>query len=282
MSRGSRPPVRTGQRSASLVGAVFLAAAVLLLASGLTSPGTDRDPASKVLLDESFDGDQLDTAVWNTCHWWDDEGCTISSNDELEWYLPEQVSVSGGALELTAEPRSVEASDGKTYPFRSGMVTTGPTPDGAAKLAWTYGTVEARLRVPAGRGLWPALWMLPADEESRPEIDILEVLGDDPAELVMHFHPEDREAESPSERYRLEGSTFADDWHTVRLEWLPGRVTWFVDDVAVWDVTGDQVPAEPMYLVLNLAVGGVYPGSPDETTEFPATFAIDHVRITAA
>ena len=236
-----------------------------------------------VVLDESFDGDTLNTSIWNTCHWWADHGCTIASNDELEWYLPEQVSVSDGTLRLTADRGRTRGSDGKDYEYRSGMVTTGPTSsDSEAKVSWTYGTVEARLRVPAGRGLWPALWMLPASGESRPEIDIMEVIGQDPGQSIMHFHPSDRSEESPSKRYRLPGESLAEGWHTLRLDWLPERLTFFVDGEEVWRVTGDQVPDEPMYLVINLAVGGVYPGPPDETTRFPATFEIDRVRITTA
>jgi beta-glucanase (GH16 family) len=248
----------------------------------LSRTGLSGSTTTTVLLDESFDGDSLDTRVWNTCHWWGDEGCTIASNDELEWYHPEQVSVSDGALRLTADRIPTRGSDGKDYDYRSGMVTTGPvdSDDDVGKVSWTYGTVEARFRVPAGRGLWPAIWMLPLDRESRPEIDILEVIGQDPGRLIMHFHPRDRDEESPNEEYRLPGRTLAEGWHTIRLDWQPERLTWSLDGKEVWRLTGSDVPDEPMYLVMNLAVGGVYPGSPDETTEFPATFEIDRVRIT--
>ncbi|HEX5905844.1 MAG TPA: glycoside hydrolase family 16 protein [Propionibacteriaceae bacterium] len=239
------------------------------------------ETATTVVLDESFDGDALDTTVWNTCHWWADQGCTISSNDELEWYRPEQVSVSDGALRLTADRIPTRGSDGRDYEYRSGMVTTGPSShESEAKVSWTYGTVEARLRVPEGRGLWAALWMLPASGESRPEIDIMEVIGQNPGENIMHLHPADRSEDSPSSRYRLPGKSLAEGWHTIRLDWEPRRLTFFVDGKDVWRVTGDQVPDEPMYLVINLAVGGVYPGPPGETTKFPATFEIDRVRIT--
>lgn len=250
--------------------------AAILSRTGLSETTTT------VLLDESFDGDSLDTRVWNTCHWWGDEGCTISSNDELEWYRPEQVSVSDGALRLTADREPTRGSDGKDYEYRSGMVTTGPanSDDNVGKVSWTYGTVEARVRVPAGRGLWPALWMLPLDRESTPEIDIMEVIGQDPGRMMMHFHPRDRDDDSPSKDYRLTGETLADGWHTVRLDWQPERLTWSLDGKQVWHLTGSQVPDEPMYLVLNLAVGGIYPGPPDETTKFPATFEIDRIRIT--
>jgi beta-glucanase (GH16 family) len=248
----------------------------------LSRTGLSEKTTTTVLLDESFDGDSLDTRVWNTCHWWGDEGCTIASNDELEWYRPEQVSVSGGALRLTADRISTRGSDGKDYVYRSGMVTTGPanSDDDVGKVSWTYGTVEARVRVPEGRGLWPAIWMLPLSRESRPEIDILEVIGQDPGRMMMHFHPRNRDDDSPNKDYRLPDATLAEGWHTVRLDWQPERLTWFLDGKQVWRLTGSEVPDEPMYLVLNLAVGGIYPGPPDDTTKFPATFEIDRIRIT--
>ena len=300
--RALRPPRRTGVAASVLIAGL---AALVLLVTYVWSTGrpdaagagpepvrTTRTPAPpqtpaatgpRVILDDDFESGPLDTSVWNTCHWWNDEGCTIASNNELEWYRSEQVAIRDGALQLTAVPESIQASDGKEYPFRSGMVTTGPEQhDGQAKLAFTYGTVEARLRVPAGKGLWSAMWLLPADEDSRPEIDVLEVLGQDPGKLIMHLHPEDRNAESPRKDYQLSGTDFAAGWHDVKLDWQPGVLTYYVDGKRVWRVTGDQVPAEPMYLILNLAVGGVYPGDPDESTAFPAIFAIDRVKITAA
>ena len=262
---------------------IALTVAVLaLVAVTVAVRQTDDQTASgqRVLLDESFDSGPLDTNVWNTCHWWDDDGCTIASNDELEWYRPEQVTVADGALRLTATPDPYRAPDGRTYDYRSGMVTTGPTPDGPAKLAFTYGTVEARVRIPEGRGLWPAIWLLPADRESRPEIDLLEVIGQDPGQLILHFHPEDRDADSPSHRIRVPEGALADGWHTVGITWSRHRLVYLLDGKQIWTVTGSQVPDEPMYLIMNLAVGGAYPGPPDRTTSFPATFQIDHVRIT--
>jgi beta-glucanase (GH16 family) len=165
------------------------------------------------------------------------------------------------------------------------MVTTGPPPmtdDAPAKLAFTYGSVEARLRVPAGRGLWPALWLLPASRESVPEIDILEAIGQNPSEVLMHLHPKSESAKSPNQQYTVPGPSLAEDWHTVRLDWSAQRLDFFVDGTRVWQVTGSQVPDEPMYVVLNLAVGGSYPGPPDSNTQFPATFSIDYLRITAS
>jgi len=261
------------------VGAVL--AAVLALVLTACSVSMTGDGGSAAGFDEDFDEATLDASLWNTCHWWDDGGCTIESNDELQWYLPSQVSIEDGALHLTAEREDTTGLDDEVFPYRSGMVTTGPPDyDSEAKFAFTFGTLEARVRVPEGVGLWAALWLLPADKESRPEIDLLEVLGNDPSELLMHFHPEDRDEESLGSSYIMpDGRSFADGWRDVRLEWEPGHLRYFVDDLQVWEVTGDQVPDEPMYVVANLAVGGVYPGSPDDETVFPATYGIDYIRV---
>ncbi len=249
-----------------------------------TTPTASPHRSDRVLLNATFDDDQLDSAVWSTCHWWADGGCTIATNNELEWYLPGQVSVADGALRLTADRSPVTRSEGESYEFRSGMVSTGPPPgdeEAPAKLAFTYGSVEARLRVPEGRGLWPAVWLLPASRETLPEIDMLESMGQDPRHMLMYLHPKDPGAKAPNKEYRVRGPNLAEDWHTIRLDWAAGRLDFFVDGVRVWQVTGRHVPDEPMYVVLNLAVGGDYPGPPDADTQFPATFAIDYLRITA-
>jgi beta-glucanase (GH16 family) len=283
VSRWGAARSATVARSAAAVGTLAVIALGAVLAQQTAPDGPEpAGPHPRVVLHDSFDGEALDTTVWNTCHWWDDEGCTISTNDELEWYLPEQVSVSDGVLRLTAAADPVRASDGRSYPYRSGMVTTGMPhwQTEHAKVAFTYGRVEARVRAPMGRGLWPAVWLLPASGESRPEIDILEVLGHQPYRVLMHLHPTDRTKESPGQSHDLVGTTLADGWHTVTLDWSPGRLHWYVDDALLWQVTGSDVPDEPMYLVLNLAVGGEYPGPPGPETTFPATFEIDDVRIT--
>jgi beta-glucanase (GH16 family) len=135
--------------------------------------------------------------------------------------------------------------------------------------------------VPEGRGLWPAVWQLPASRKSVPEIDMLETMGQNPREMVMYLHPQARRIAPPHKEYRVRGPNLAEDWHTIRLDWSAGRLDFLVDGVRFWQVTGQHVPDQPMYVVLNLAVGGVYPGRPDSNTQFPATFLIDYLRITA-
>ena len=134
------------------------------------------------VFDEPFDGDSLG-AVWSTCYWWQvDGGCTIASNDELEWYRPEGVSIADGVLELEAVAESQRTSDGAVLPFRSGMVSTGQRDNdvSATGFEFTFGYVEAMVRFPEGAGTWPAVWLLSADKTSLPEIDIVERYGNTP------------------------------------------------------------------------------------------------------
>ena len=211
---------------------------MLLITCACAAPRPD-EPSGPRTLDDDFDGAVLNTPLWNTCHWWNDGGCTIESNDELEWYRAEQVSVTDGYLQLQAAEESTTAPNGDEFEYRSGMVTTGPPAyREPAKFAFQYGTVAARLRVPEGAGLWSALWLLPADSGSRQEIDILEVVGQQPDELIMHLHPADRDVDSPSMRYRMpNGKSLGDGWHDVRLDWRPNPLQWFLDNVG-WRYEG--------------------------------------------
>lgn len=278
---GDRRERRRRRRRIQDIQLLLVGTALAVIAAAVAGQATqDRKQAGdlKIVLDEKFDGHALNTAVWNTCHWWASDGCTISTNKELQWYTPEQVSLADGHLSLTAERRGVTGSDGRRYHYTSGMVTTGPPRKGAkARVEITYGRVEARVRFPSGIGLWSALWMLPSSTRSRPEIDIVEVLGNDPSEWIFHLHPEDRDQESPS--HRITDHVLAGGWHDLAVDWRPGMLQWFVDGKEVWRVEGDLVPDEPMYLVANLAVGGVYPGPPSAETELPASLRIDRVRM---
>jgi beta-glucanase (GH16 family) len=161
------------------------------------------------------------------------------------------------------------------------MISSGPSERGGTpRFAFTYGTVDARLRVPAGKGLWSALWMLPAFGHSRPEVDIVEVLGDNTRKSYQSLHRRDRKSKPLQHTER--GVDLADGWHVYRLEWLPGRLRWYLDGKLVFTVKGYEVPDEPMYLMANLAVGGRWPGSPNESTRFPASLAIDYIKIRPA
>lgn len=246
--------------------------------SSADPPPSSTTPAAPPLLDEDFDGAELDRSVWNTCHWWAPDGCTIETNGELEWYLPEQVAVRDGILHLTAVADPVRA-DGKVFPFRSGMVSTGPPdwePGSTPRFAFTYGRVEARVWAPGTPGAWSAVWLLPASRNPLPEIDLLEVYGHYPDMAQMMFH--DASGVRHGENHTVDGLT--EGWHDVVLDWAPGSLVWSIDGVPRVSVEGDMVPDEPMYLVLNLAVGGPI-GGPAPADAYPATFRVDRVRVWA-
>lgn len=274
-------PRRWARAAASSVGASLLAVAAAT-ATSATSPIEPAEPfpGARLVFADEFDGTTLDTDRWNTCHWWDDEGCTIVTNDELEWYLPEQVTLADGLLHLTVEPGTVEASNGNTYHYVSGMVSTGPPVYlDPAKFAFTYGTVETRINAPAGVGHWAAVWLLAASSYHLPEIDLIEILGEDPAEMIMSFHPSEDEGERQQDRQRLSDEEFGDGWLDLRLDWYPGQLVWYVNGVELFRYEGADVPDEPMYVILNLAEGGIMPGAPTSETTFPASFLVDYVRV---
>lgn len=270
------------RRGAGLLG--LLAALGTIAGVGLAASPADNSVHSeaglKLVFDDEFPGSRLDRSRWSTCYWWARRGCTIASNHELEWYLPGQVGLSGGAARLVAERRRVHGSDGRTYRFVSGMISSGPTPTRReAKFAFLYGRVEARMRVPAGAGLWSAFWMLPADQSDLPEIDIMETHGQTPSIVRMHLHyagPGGGErVESP--RWTLPSP--ATGWHRFGIDWRPGRLDWLIDGVSRGHVTGAAVPHVRMYLIANLAVGGDPIGPPNRLTRFPSALAIDWVRV---
>ena len=238
--------------------------------------------AGKLLFADEFNGVEVDAGRWNRCHWWAPTGCTIASNNELEWYTPQQVEQRDGSLKLTAVRRAIRGSDGKNYDYQSGMVTTGGGTGRTAakpKFAFRYGYLEARVRIPRGPGLWTALWLLPATHISRPEIDVFEIRGSKTDAMSMHLHTTDPKGVRKSIGERWKGVDLADGWHVFALDWKPGSLRWLVDGVEAWRVVGDQVPAEPMYIVANLAVGGDWPGPPTEATPFPSSFELDYVRV---
>lgn len=239
----------------------------------------DRD----LIFQDEFSATSLNTSKWTTCYWWDNNGCTIATANELEWYQPHNVSVNNGKLRLTAQEETVTSPDGKTFNYTSGMVTTGrKTSDQSLppRLAYQYGFVEIRVRVPTGQGLWPAFWLLPQTHISRPEIDVMEILGHASDIAHMNFHFVDADGNRQSAGSSWTGPDFSEDWHIFALGWRPDALIWYVDKKEVWRYEdASNIPSEPMYLLMNLAVGGDWPGAPDESTLFPSHYDIDYVRV---
>lgn len=251
------------------------------LAEGQPRPMGRDDPFTLVFSDE-FDGPALDKGRWTTCYWWDDGGCTNLSSRNVNWYLPGNVSIEKGRLVLTARPERVRGWRGKRFDYTSGMVTTGryyAERKSDVRFEATYGFFEIRARIPAGQGLWPAFWMLPSSHDSLPEIDIMEVLGHAPSLLELHYHYENKRGDKRSVAKEVATRDLSRGWHVYGLDWSADRIVWYLDGREVWRFSDPEViPDEPMYLLVNLAVGGKWPGNPDATTRFPARFEIDYVR----
>lgn len=225
---------------------------------------------------DEFDGTLIDLNKWHTCFPWAGTTCSLWSNNELQLYNPEDVIVTGGALKLRAQKRDMVGWNGQTYNYTSGMIQSGGIKNVTQPgFTFTYGYAETKIKIPAGKGLWPAFWMLPADYTALPEIDIMEILGQQPNLTYMTYH---YSGGDPGSSYT--GPDFSTGWHTFAVDWQPGVISWYIDGVKRWTYTNSvNVSNTPMYLLLNLAVGGNWPGSPDSTTKFPSDYLVDYVRV---
>lgn len=202
-------------------------------------------------------------------------------NNEFQYYTdrPENVTVQNGILIITAKK---EEFNGSSY-TSARLVTKG-------KFEQAYGRFEARMRLPYGQGIWPAFWLLGAniDEVSWPncgEIDIMEYRGQNPTTLIGTVHgPGYSAGQSISKSYNLENDRFDTGFHIFGIEWGPEYINYYVDDVLYNqitpdDVTGEWVFNQPFYIIINMAVGGNFVGSPNTETTFPQTLLVDYVRV---
>jgi len=231
---------------------------------------------------DEFDGAELDPQRWHiqtgtgTAY-----GLTAWGNNELQTYTaaPENLSVDGGLLRI----RALNIPSGNSD-YTSARIRT------AGLAAFAGGRIEARVRVPAGQGLWPAFWMLP--EEARyggwavsGELDIMEVLGHDPGRLHCTVHYGGSYPCNSNTGSSVVGPDLSADFHTYAVEWSDGEITWLLDGTAVHTLTAEGLGGRfwpfdrPFHLLLNLAVGGNWPGSPNASTPFPAELAVDWVRV---
>jgi beta-glucanase (GH16 family) len=275
-------------RSRARVAVVALIAVIAATYFGAACSGKSGNAASgasprlKLIFHEEFNRSSLNKRVWHTCLWWATTTCSIESNRELQLWNPRDVLVRDGVLHLRARKRRRVGWNGRRYRYTSGMVMTGGrrkprTPPG---FTYTYGLAEARIKVPKGRGFWPAFWMLPASQESRPEIDAMEILGGSTHVQRMHLHYLNPDGSRADAGARWVGPDFSARWHTFAVDWTPDAIVWYVDGVERWRFADSSViPREPMYPVLSLAVGGVYPGPPRRSTPFPSYLSVDWIRV---
>lgn len=262
----------------------LLAALLSLVVAGCATPVTSLSAASTASApagwtlswSDEFDGAALDRSKWTF-----DIGGHGWGNAELQYYTdrPDNVRVAGGQLVIEARR---EAYGGKAY--TSARIKT------AGLMEQMHGRFEARIKVARGQGIWPAFWMLGADIGKigwprAGEIDIMENIGKEPAIVHGTVHGPGYSGEhafgAPS---RLERGAYADDFHVFAVEWEPGEIRWDRDGIHYHTarsdlVKGDWVFERPFFVLLNLAVGGHWPGNPDGTTVLPQSMLVDWVRV---
>jgi beta-glucanase (GH16 family) len=216
----------------------------------------DGEAGLHLVFNAEFTGDKLDTSTWATCYPWLDvpSGCTNFNNGEVEWYLPAQDQVRGGALHLVAEPKATEGTSKsgapEEYACRSGMVSSFPS------FRFKYGLVKIVARIPDGEGLWSGLWLAAANEKWPPEIDMLERWGPPSNIAGVYMHPTGvKNKHEALDRVHLSQSlaaTLDSGWHTFSILWTAQKVTWYVDGQQVMTATS-HIPHQLMYIIANLA-----------------------------
>ena len=203
---------------------------------------------------------------------------TLPDNGELEIYVDPDVrdargslgldpfSVRGGILEIKAQPTPPEVAPRiGGYRFTSGVITTQPS------FSQTYGYFEMRAKLPGGKGLWPAFWLLPADQSWPPEIDVMESIGD-PGHVYMTPHSK------TANLHGFEANIDPHAFHVFAVSWDRDELIYYIDGEERGRAPTPSDMNKPMYMLANLAVGGNWPGNPDASTPFPAIYAIDYIR----
>lgn len=285
--QASQPPAAAsgGETAATATPAVTPAPEVT------PTPAPTSDPWSLVWNDE-FDDNVIDPAKWT----YDlGDGTTVGNpgwgNNELEYYTNDgkNVKEEDGKLIITARK---EAVGGK--PYTSTRIKTN------GLYSKMYGKFEIRAKAPTGKGLWPAIWMLPEDYTygnwaASGELDIMEGWGSRPNVVAgtIHYGSQWPDNVYSGKEYVLPGNSTIEDYHTYSIEWEPGEIRWYVDGVLYstkndWYSKSSGQPAMNAYpapfnqrfhLLMNLAVGGNFDGNPTEDTVFPSSMEIDYVRI---
>lgn len=274
----------------SIIRAAALAIALLPATAALAGPAPAAPEATagmKLVFADEFDRPHLlegGPVRWNTTFFWG--GRTLPTNKEEQLYVdPGYVSKQGdrpgldpfeirdGVLSIVAR-RASETERGalEGYRFTSGLITT------HGSFTFRYGYVEARARVPRGQGFWPAIWLLDQRKPKLGEIDIMEIFGQKTRYLNTTLHWQDGGARS-LKLVRRDVPDLADGFHTYGLLWTADSIVMYLDGREMGRAATPPQLREPMYLLLNLAVGGKFPGFTDATTPFPARFDIDYVRV---
>jgi beta-glucanase (GH16 family) len=234
---------------------------------------------------DEFEGDQLDETKWSYMTGDGTEyGIPGWGNNELQYYREENVKVADGMLTITARRENIGGRQ-----FTSGRIRTKDKGD------WTYGRIEFRAKMPVGQGLWAAVWMLPTEEyyggwAASGEIDIMEYLGHETGVVhgTLHYGGQWPENQYNGKSYTTDGPSFASEFHDFAMEWEEGEFRWYVDgdlyqtQSSGWYSSSGPFPVpfnRDFHLLVNLAVGGNWPGNPDASTQFPQDLVLDYIRV---
>ena len=252
----------------------------------------DNDPVSPgdtltLVWSEEFNGDSIDPETWFFATGDGTEKGLPGGwgNNELQYYLPDNARVEAGALRITAKRESV-----------GGLNYTSARLNTEDRFAFRYGRVEARIKMPPGQGLWPAFWMLSQDSPygswaATGEIDIVEAVnlgGTNGNEIfaTIHYGGEFPANVSSSETY-VPSENVTTSFNVYAIEWDPTEIRWYFNDTLYatrnsWFSTAAAFPApfdQPFHILINLAVGGNFPGNPTLQTPLPATMLVDWIRV---
>ena len=258
-----------------------------LFSPAQTRPESTGRPGWKLVWSDEFNSP--DASPVDTTKWVSESGGNGWGNQELEYYTarPENAFEQGGNLVIKVLQEKYTGADGVTRDYTSARLKT------LGKFSQKYGRFEARIKIPEGQGIWPAFWMLGDDigKVGWPkcgEIDIMENIGKEPAMVHGTIHgPGYSGDKGISAPYSLPpDQRFANDFHLYAVEWEPKAIRFYVDDHLYATRTPADLPkgtkwvyAHPFFMLLNVAVGGSWPGNPDATTVFPQTMLVDYVRV---
>ena len=259
----------------------ILSLTLLVIFNGITSCSTDETQTvanfHTITMQDEFDQD----GAPNSSIWTYDIGGNGWGNNELQYYTDrsQNVAVQNGYLIITAEKEDFEGAS-----YTSARILS------KGLFEQAYGRFEARIKLPWGQGIWPAFWLLGGDIDTNNwpncgEIDIMEYRGQNPTMVLGTVHgPGYSGGESISKSYTLTNDRFDTGFHVFGIEWTPDYINYYVDDVLYnqitpEDVTGEWVFNKPFFIIINLAVGGSFVGSPNAETVFPQTMLVDYVRV---
>lgn len=242
------------------------------IGEGYSTPMTYE--GMQLVWNDEFNGSAVDESFWSF-----ETGAGGWGNNERQFYRKENARVEGGTLIIEAKKELWQGND-----YTSARMVT------RNKKSFQYGRIDIRALLPEGQGIWPALWMLgnnfgSAGWPACGETDIMEMIGGSGRENTVHgtLHWDFNGHKQAGGSYTLQSGTFSDKYHVFTLIWNNTSMKWYVDDVQfkVIDITPDHMSEfhQPSFFIFNVAVGGNWPGYPNETTIFPQQMKVDYIRV---